>query len=394
MAFRNMPLSGIKVVELAGLAPAPYCGRILSDWGASVIRVDKPYAVDIDRLSGNKRSIIVNNKRAEGKEIIRTLCKSSDVLIDPFRPGVLERLGLGPETLMADNPGLVYTRITGYGQTGPFSKRAGHDINYVSMSGILSSLGRKDEVPTPPINLLADFAGGGMNAAFGVAMALLQRHGNGLGQVVDCSMTEGAAYVGSWLYHMRDVAPIFGAPRGSNMLDTGTHFYDTYETKDGRHMAVGAVEPQFYAILVDKLGLDLDEVPQFEDFESSKKIFQEKFKSKTFQQWCEVFADCDACVTPVLSMDEASHHEHSEARGSHVAAPTFAGKRDKGRRVPAPSPRLSGCPAVSGHERSFYPRMGEHTHQILSEIGCSEDKIQSLLSEEIVQASEDLSSKL
>lgn len=394
------PLTGIRVVEFAGLAPGPFCGRILSDWGASVIRVDKPQAPDLDRLSVGKRSIIVNSKLPAGARVLRSLCDTSDVLIDPFRPGVLERLGLGPGQLLSSNPRLIYTRITGYGQTGPLKAVAGHDINYVAMSGLLSALGRQEGPPTPPVNILADFAGGGLMAAYGVAMALLHRSNTGEGQVVDCSMTEGAAYIGSWLYNMKDRAPIFGGGRGRNWLDSGSHFYDTYETCDGRHMAVGAVEPQFYAQLLRKLGLDADQVEQFGDWDAMKVVLRERFKTKSLDEWTKVFEGSDACVSPVLSMDEAPLHPQHVYRKSFTPGATDSqeesGSPPDTRFTPNPAPLLSESPAVTriSQDGAKYPAMGEHSLEVLRDLGYSQQQCEELLTGGAVEQNEEHSGSM
>ena len=233
--IQRMALRGLKVIELAGLAPAPVCGMILSDFGAQVIRVDKMgNGLNYDVTARGKRSIALNVKKPEGVDILRKLCQSADVLIEPFRPGVMERLGLGPGLLTQENPKLIYARLTGFGQTGPYKDMAGHDINYLALSGVLSCLGRKTENPLPPVNLLADFAGGSFTCAMGIMAALLERSSSGQGQVIDSCMVEGAAYVGSWLFAMGP--HVWGKPRGENILDSGTHFYETYKTKDGKYL--------------------------------------------------------------------------------------------------------------------------------------------------------------
>ena len=233
--IQRMALRGLKVIELAGLAPAPVCGMILSDFGAQVIRVDKMgNGLNYDVTARGKSSIALNLKKPEGVDILRKLCHSADVLIEPFRPGVMERLGLGPGPLTQENPKLIYARLTGFGQTGPYKYMAGHDINYLALSGVLSCLGRKTENPLPPVNLLADFAGGSFTCAMGIMAALLERSSSGQGQVIDSCMVEGAAYVGSWLFAMGP--HVWGKPRGENILDSGTHFYETYKTKDGKYL--------------------------------------------------------------------------------------------------------------------------------------------------------------
>ncbi|PVD20182.1 hypothetical protein C0Q70_20677 [Pomacea canaliculata] len=228
-----MALKGIKVIELAGLAPAPFCGMILADFGAKVIRVDKPRSHVWETLSRGKMSIIVDLKKEEGAEVLRKLCRTADVLLEPYRPGIMERLGLGPNVLLKDNPRLIYARLSGFGQSGPIATYAGHDINYVALSGVLSMLGRKGERPYPPINLLADFAGGGLTCALGIVMSLFERQTSGQGQVVDTNMVHGSAYVATFLWKSQGL-PIWGGQRGENMLDGGAPYYDIYETKDGK----------------------------------------------------------------------------------------------------------------------------------------------------------------
>ncbi|GBM31865.1 Alpha-methylacyl-CoA racemase, partial [Araneus ventricosus] len=247
-----MALHGLKVIEFAGLAPAPFCGMILRDHGASVIRVDKPFTMgELDTLARGKQSVVVDFKKPASTSILSRLCSKADVLIDPFRPGVMERFKLGPSELCKLNPKLIYARLTGFGQGGPFSKMAGHDINYIAISGVLSALGGKK--PQHPINLMGDFAGGGLICALGICLALLDRHQSGKGQVIDTNMVEGSAYVSSWLWSSRSKLypfPLWSRPRGKNILDGGAHFYQTYETKDGKFIAVGALEPPFYEAFI------------------------------------------------------------------------------------------------------------------------------------------------
>ncbi|VDI78526.1 alpha-methylacyl-CoA racemase [Mytilus galloprovincialis] len=246
-----MALKGIRVIEFGGLAPVPFCGMILSDFGANVIRIDRTKSfADTDCMGRGKQSIAIDLKQKEGLNIVHKMCSKADVLIEPFRPGVMERLGLGADKLLADNPRLVYARINGFGQKGPLAKKAGHDINYISMSGLLSYLGKKGEPPLHPVNLLADFAGGGLTCALGIVMALYERNISGKGQVVDNSMVEGSAYVGSWLSNSQKMPYIWGRERGDNTLDGGRAFYGVYETKDKKYISVGALEPQFFKELI------------------------------------------------------------------------------------------------------------------------------------------------
>jgi len=376
-----MALRGMKVIELAGLAPAPVCGMILSDFGAKVIRVDKVGSgLNYDVTARGKRSIALNLKKPEGVDILRKLCGSADVLIEPFRPGVMERLGLGPDTLIKENPRLVYARLTGFGQTGPYKDMAGHDINYLGLSGVLASLGRKHENPLPPVNLLADFAGGSFTCAMGIMAALLERSSSGQGQVIDSCMVEGAAYVGSWLYASRSMF-VWGQPRGHNLLDSGAHFYETYKTKDGKYMCVGALEPQFYKIMQDKLNVSDDELPQFDDFDEMKEKLSKIFSEKTRDEWCTIFDGTDACVSPVLEQEEAGQHPQNKARGSFL---------ENG--MPRPAPILSRTPAVASSSPNNL-EFGSHTTEILSEAGFNEKDINALLEKRIIEQA-DIKSKL
>nr|XP_012215780.1 PREDICTED: alpha-methylacyl-CoA racemase [Linepithema humile] len=307
-----MALKGIKVLELAGLAPGPFCGMILADFGASVIRVDRIGAQTLDHLGYGKRSIALNLKSEGGINIFKKLSDQSDVVIDTYRRGVMEKLKIGPKELMATNKKLIYARLTGYGQNGSYADMAGHDINYLGLSGLLSLFGRHNEKPTPPVNLAADFGGGGLMCALGITLALYDRTKSNAGQIVDASMVEGSAYLGSWLFRSQKFHGLWGNPRGKNVLDTGSHFYDTYETKDKLYMCVGATEPQFYEIFIKKLGLSDNEVPQYENFEENRDKIAEIFKKKTQAEWCAIFDGTDASVTPLLSLKEATSHSHNK----------------------------------------------------------------------------------
>ncbi|XP_013855128.1 alpha-methylacyl-CoA racemase, partial [Austrofundulus limnaeus] len=273
-----MALTGVRVIELAGLAPAPFCGMILADFGANVIRVDRTKApTSLDTQARGKRSVAINLKSPDGVSLLRRLCAHSDVVLEPYRKGVMEKLGLGPNELLAENPRLIYARLTGYGQSGSYSAAAGHDINYIAMSGLLSRLGRSGEKPYAPLNLLADFAGGGLTCALGIVLALLERTKSGRGQIIDASMVEGAAYTGSFVWKSQSIG-MWNRGRGENMLDSGAPFYDTYETLDGQYMAVGAIEPQFYKQLLKGLELDAGELPpqlSVSDWPELRRIFTE-----------------------------------------------------------------------------------------------------------------------
>ncbi|XP_063236250.1 alpha-methylacyl-CoA racemase isoform X2 [Bacillus rossius redtenbacheri] len=371
-----MALKGIQVIELGGLAPAPFCGMILADFGATVIRVTKiGERLGMDSLANGKKILALNLKSQKGQDVLCQLSKVSDVLIEPFRPGVMEKLGLGPSTLLEKNPRLIYSRLTGFGQSGYYSRAAGHDINYVAVSGLLSLLGRKGSKPTAPVNLIADFGGGGLMCAFGIVAALLERTSSGRGQVVDANMVEGSAYLGSWLFRSQKL-PFWGQPRGSNILDTGAHFYDTYETKDGKYMAVGAIEPQFYSALLK--GLDLPEnTPNWADFEGGKETFARRFLEKTQEEWCRVFDGTDACVTPVLALPEAAEHPHNAGRRAFLEC-------EDGSVAPAAAPRLSRSPAASLASLPL-PRQAQHTAQILRSLGYPDPEITQLEEEGVIE---------
>ncbi|KAB5563243.1 alpha-methylacyl-CoA racemase [Coniochaeta sp. 2T2.1] len=314
------PLTGLKVVEFAGLAPGPFAGLLLSDAGASVLRIDRPVPQHShlangtttappteDMLTRHKSSIAIDLKSPAGVSLARKLCASADVLIDPFRPGVLEKLGLGPDVLCQANPGLIYARMTGFRRDGKYKAMAGHDINYLAVSGVLSMLGRKGEKPTPPWNILGDFAGGGATLFQGILMALVARGKSGRGQVVEANMVDGASYLATFP-RMALKTPLGSYPRGENLLDTGCPYYDTYETRDGGYMAVGAIEPQFFGILVKGLGLEgqgwEERRHDRTQWEEMRGQFERAFKSKTRKEWEGVFDGTDACCTPVFEYGE------------------------------------------------------------------------------------------
>nr|XP_020662766.1 alpha-methylacyl-CoA racemase [Pogona vitticeps] len=376
-----MALHGVRVLELAGLAPAPLCGLVLADFGAQVVRVDRSprTAVATDVQGRGKRSLAVDLKQPLGPATLRRLCQKADVLIDPFRIGVLEKLGLGPDILCQDNPKLIYARLTGFGHAGKYAKMAGHDINYLAVSGVLSKLGRKDENPYAPINLLADFAGGGVMCAMGIVMALYERVTSGKGQVIDSSMVEGTAYLSSFLWKSQNIG-LWNRPRGENLLDSGAPFYETYKTADGKYMAVGALEPQFYAQLISGLGLDSRKLPSqmsFSDWPEMKKMFADIFIKKTQAEWCEIFDDTDACVTPVLTFDDVASHPHNKERGSFL-------KNDQEEISPRPSPVFSRTPATPSFKRD--PFIGEHTKEVLLEYGFTKEEISKLHSLKVIES--------
>ncbi|NXK82849.1 AMACR racemase, partial [Amazona guildingii] len=375
-----MALSGVRVVELAGLAPAPLCGMILADFGARVVRVDRAprSAVSTDVQGRGKRSLALDLKQPAGAAALRRLCCAADVLIEPFRHGVMEKLGLGPDVLLQENPRLIYARLTGFGQTGKYAKSAGHDINYLALSGVLSKMGRKDENPYAPLNLLADFAGGGVMCALGIITALYERTTSGKGQIIDASMVEGVAYISSFLWKSQNLG-LWNRPRGENMLDSGAPFYETYKTSDGKFMAVGAIEPQFYEQLIKGLGLDSDKLPNqlsFSDWPKMKKKFAAIFAQKTQAEWCNIFDGTDACVTPVLSFDDVASHQHNKQRRSFI-------KNDQEEISPRPAPLLSRTPAVPSCNRD--PFIGEHTEEVLLEYGFTKEEIAKLYSDKAIE---------
>ena len=376
-----MPLKGIRVVELAGLAPVPYCGMILADFGASVVRVDRlrpgflPSRPD-DPLGRGKKSIRVDLKKPEAAEIVLRLAEQADVLIEPFRPGAMERLGLGPDVLMGSNPRLVFARLTGFGQSGPYAKMAGHDINYVAVSGALSLSGRAGQPPSPPANLLADFAGGGMLCAMGILLALFERERSGQGQVIDAAMVDGAASFTAALHYLRHVG-MWQDGHGTNWFDTGAPWYDVYETQDGKYVAVGALEPQFFSALL--AGLEIDPSTLAHPMDSSgwpamREMFTKVFLGKTQEQWSAIFDGTDACVTPVLGLGDMGEHAHVKARGMLLRGPT-------GIPQPAPAPRLSRTPGTADGQA---PQDGEHTREVLGDLGYGEEQITGWMEAKVI----------
>ncbi|XP_062269151.1 alpha-methylacyl-CoA racemase isoform X2 [Platichthys flesus] len=374
-----MALAGVRVIELAGLAPAPFCGMILADFGAKVIRVDRTkVAMALDTQARGKLSVSINLKTPKGVDLLRKLCVQSDVVLEPYRKGVMEKLGLGPQELLKENPRLIYARLTGYGQSGSYATAAGHDINYLAMSGLLSLLGRSGEKPYAPLNLVADFAGGGLTCALGIVLALLERTKSGKGQIIDASMVEGAAYVGSFIWKSRRIG-MWDRPRGENMLDSGAPFYDTYRTADGKFMAVGAIEPQFYTQLLQGLELDPAELPSqmsFSDWPELRRIFTERFASKSQADWSGIFDGTDACVTPVLSFDQVSSHPHNQERASFMTD-------SDGEESPRPAPVLSRTPAVPCLTSD--PGIGEHTVEVLEQYGFTSAEIKQMLAAGVVE---------
>ncbi len=332
------PLSGINIIEFAGIGPGPFCGMMLADQGATVTVLHRPGGAPDPRLalSRSRTLVEIDLKSDEGIESARALVKNADGLIEGFRPGVMERLGLGPEVLLVDNPSLVYGRMTGWGQHGPLAPAAGHDINYISISGALHAFGRAGEKPTPPINMVGDFGGGGMMLALGMVSALLHAKTGGTGQVVDCAMTDGSAALMAMIYDFHNLGH-WQDERGVNMLDTGAHFYDSYETSDGKFISIGSIEPQFYAELRQVAGLaedsDFDAQMDPRQWPVLKEKLTALFKTKTRAQWCDLMEGTDICFAPVLSLTEAKEHPHNIARQTFVDV--------GGLMQPAPVPRYS-----------------------------------------------------
>ena len=371
------PLSGIKVVEFEAIGPGPFAGMLLADMGADVILIDRPASAGLglkrerwmDVMLRGKRSVTLDLKSKDGAAAALELVARADALIEGFRPGVMERLGLGPDALFGRNPKLVYGRMTGWGQGGPMAARAGHDINYIALAGVLHAFGRKGEAPVPPLNLVGDFGGGGMLLGFGIACALLEARASGKGQVVDAAMVEGASLLGTMFSGLL-AAGSWKEERGSNILDTGAPWYDVYETRDGKYVSIGSIEAKFYEELIQRLGLAGDALPKQHDrkgWPRLREIFSAKFKTKTREEWCAVFEGSDACFAPVLDFSEARAHAHNAARKSFVTV----GKVEQ----PAPAPRFSRTAAAV---RRAPPERGEGGKQALLDWGFSEEEVSSL----------------
>jgi len=374
------PLAGKRIIEMGGIGPAPVCGMMLADMGAEVILVERK--VDADRPAGmlenanatimnrGKKSLAIDLKKDGAVDIVLRLLRDADGLIEAFRPGVMERLGLGPDVCLENNPALVYGRMTGWGQHGPLSQAAGHDINYVALSGALWYGGRADSPPTVPPTLVGDIAGGSMLLTVGMLAGMLNAQGTGKGQVVDAAICDGSAAATTLLYALYQAGQ-WTPQRQDNLLDGASHWYDTYETADGKYVSVGAIEPQFYAQLLTVLGLsddpDFDRQYDKQSWPALKQRFTEIFKSRTRAEWCELMEGTDACFAPVLDFDEAARHPHNLARD------TFT--RVEGVTQPAPAPRFS---ATRSEIASGPPAVGQHTEAVLREIGCSAEQLASL----------------
>ena len=370
------PLAGVTIVELTGIGPGPFAAMLLSDMGAEVLKVDRaqwaglPHAPGgVEVLDRGRRSVAVDLKQSEGVETVLRLVEGADALIEGYRPGVAERLGVGPDVCLARNPRLVYGRMTGWGQDGPLAHTAGHDINYIALAGALAHIGRAGGKPTPPLNLIGDFGGGGMLLAFGVVCAVLEARTSGHGQVVDAAMIDGTATLMSMIWGAR-ASGGWNEDLGVNFLDTGRANYEVYETSDAKFVSIGSIEPQFYADLLVRLGLDGEELPHPSDpsgVDELKARFTDVFLTKTRDEWCAQLEGTDVCFAPVLRMSEAAEHPHIRARGTIVDV--------DGVLQPAPAPRFSRTPGELGRGRS---KPGEHTDEILAEFGFSSDEIATL----------------
>lgn len=380
------PLDGVRVVELAGLGAAPFCGMMLSDMGAEVIRVGGVTEVEdggglagllgvpgapasIDVLQRGRKMVAIDLKHPDGRDLVFDLVRTADALIEGFRPGVMERLGLGPQDCFDKNPRIVYGRMTGWGQNGPYAPAAGHDINYIALAGALDAIGHQDGPPTPPLNVVGDFGGGGMLLAVGILAAMLDARATGEGQVVDAAMVDGSALLMSMMHGLR-AAGVWVDRRGSNFNDTGSHFYNVYETADGRHVTVGAMEPAFYAQLLDLLGVDSDDAPDQWDpqgWEVMKRRLADCFRRRTLREWCDMLEGTDACFAPVLRMDEAPSHPHNAHRGTFMNLDGVV--------QPAPAPRFSRtAPPIPTPPA----QPGSHTREVLVGAGVNPTRVDML----------------
>ncbi|HJU10360.1 MAG TPA: CaiB/BaiF CoA-transferase family protein [Candidatus Binataceae bacterium] len=370
-------LSGYRVIELAGIGPAPMCAMLLSDMGADVVRIDRladaglgvQVQTKYSLLNRGRRSVALDLKRPEATDTVLRMAEKADALIEGFRPGVMERLGLGPDVCLGRNPKLVYGRMTGWGQEGPLAQAAGHDINYIALAGALHSIGRRGEAPVPPLNLVGDFGGGALYLALGVVGGILEAQKSGKGQVVDVAMVDGVASLMTAIYGMHG-AGIWTNERGANILDTGAHYYDVYETRDGKHISIGSIETKFYEELLERSGLKNEELPRQNDRPSWPKMKERVkalFLTKTRDEWCKIMEGTDICFAPVLNMDEAPQHPHNQLRGTFVV--------QDGVTQPAPAPRFSRTPSAIQCPPAS---PGEHTEEALRDWGFSATDLEQL----------------
>ena len=381
------PLSGYRLIEIAGIGPTQLTGMLLADMGAEIVRVERLSQVDLGvpmpvrykLMNRSRRSIAIDLKQQQGRDIVLDMCARADALFEGFRPGVMERLGLGPDECMRRNEKLVYGRMTGWGQDGPLAETAGHDPNYIGIAGVLGCIGNKDEAPAYPLNLIGDFGGGALYLATGLLAAMLEAAKSGKGQVVDAAMVDGAASMMTTFYGLL-AAGLWKEQRSSNILDGGAHFVNTYRTKDDQYVVVAPIEGRFYSELLDRLEIsdpdlrtqqhDRDRWPEFAD------RLQEIFLTRTRDEWCEIFADSDACFAPVLSLTEATQHPHARARNAYASI--------DGVIQPAPAPRFSRTPAEI---QSPPPEPGQHTEEVLLDWGFSEERINGLVKDNIIGGS-------
>jgi alpha-methylacyl-CoA racemase len=377
------PLAGLRIVELAGIGPGPMAAMLLGDMGAEVIRVDRVVATDpifdmeprFDVVSRGRRSLALDIRKPEGLQVLLRLIDTCDGLIEGFRPGVAERLGFGPDVCLQRNPRLVYGRMTGFGQDGPLSRAAGHDINYISLTGALHAIGRKGDKPLPPLNLVGDYGGGTMFLAFGMLCALVERARSGKGQVVDAAMVDGAATLMAPFFGFFE-AGIWNTRAGDNLLDSGTPFYDTYETRDGRHVSFGALEAKFFATFADLAGLDARFVKGQQDqalWPEMRRTLEALFRSRTRDEWVQLLEGTDACVAGILDFREAAAHPHNRARNAFVEIGGVV--------QPAPAPRFDRTPAATPKPP---PQIGADTGDVLTALGLSDAEIAGLREKGIV----------
>jgi len=378
------PLAGFKIVEMGGIGPGPMCALLLADMGADVIRIDRMADTGLgvhtdpkfNLLMRGRRSVAVDSKSPEGRDLILSLIKQADGLIEGFRPGVMERLGLGPDAVFEANPKIAFGRMTGWGQDGPMAPAAGHDLNYIALSGALHAMGRKGSMPTPPLNLVGDFGGGALYLAMGMLAAMLEAGKSGKGQVVDVSMVDGAASLMTTFFGLK-AAGRWSDERGTNILDSGAHFYDVYETKDGKYVSIGSIETKFYAELLRLTGLEGEDLPAQMDETAWPKLrerFAEVFIAKTRDEWCDIMEGTDVCFAPVLSMDEAAKHPHNIARETFVDIDGVV--------QPAPAPKFSRTKSeIQGAPCS----PGQHTDEALGSWGISENTISSLKEANVIK---------
>lgn len=375
------PLHGFTVIELAGIGPSPMTGMMLADMGANVIRIERSTKLDPTQAKDvsfrGKKSVVLNLKSEEGREALLKMVEQADVLIEGYRPGVTEKMGLGPEDCWERNPKLVYGRMTGWGQDGPLAQAAGHDINYISLTGALYACGRPGETPVVPLNLVGDMGGGGMLLLSGVLAALLEAGKSGKGQVVDAAMVDGAAQL-MWMFHGYHALGIWNErDRGVNFLDGGAHFYDSYETADNQYISLGSIEPQFYAQLVELAGLDAEQFSAQLDtsrWPELKQVLAKVFKTKTQAEWCDIMEGTDVCFAPVLSMTEAPKHPHNIERKTYIEVDGYT--------QPAPAPRFSRTPSEVQHGQR---KLGEDGESVLFGAGFSASDIEKLKSAGILQ---------